>query len=149
MYRTFSGGRVSLQSRQVGGCHSTITLYSKHVECIKVLLHHYFRRYCFQISYLGIIYHSPSYFSKKSRSKWVFGKKFSQIQFFVYFVTEAKRWACWYLFWYQCLIETLQANHWFQNEHHTGVHFENLRGVVTTPFVSCVTKISFVRRGLN
>ena len=80
-YRTFPfpGGRVSLQSRQEGGgCHSTI--YSKHVECIKVLLHHYFRKYCFQISYLGIIYHSLSYFSKKSRSKWVFGQNFSQNQ---------------------------------------------------------------------
>ncbi len=30
-----------------------------------------------------------------------------------------------------------------------GVHFENLRGVVTTPFVSCVTKIGSVRRGLQ
>ncbi len=26
-----------------------------------------------------------------------------------YDVTEAKRWACWYLFWYQCLEETLDV----------------------------------------
>ncbi len=34
-----------------------------------------------------------------------------------YDVTEAKRWACcWYLFWYQCLEETLKLT----IEHHRG-----------------------------
>ncbi len=44
-----------------------------------------------------------------------------------------------------------KANHWYQNEHHTGVHFENLRrgGGTPHPFVSCVTKIGSVRRGLS
>ena len=72
------------------------------------------------------MYHSLSYFSKKSRSKWVFGKIFSKNPIFSYTfvqetkfldfcesachydVTEAKHWACWYLFWYQCLEETLR-----------------------------------------
>ncbi len=36
-------------------------------------------------------------------------------------VTEAKHWACWYLFWYHCLEETFKSDYWYQNKHIRGL----------------------------
>ncbi len=77
LYSQFDAKTRNLQSQQVGeegGCHSTITLYSNHVECIKVLLHHH-RNFIFRYNLSSL-----SNCSKTTISKWVFGKIFSQNQ---------------------------------------------------------------------
>ncbi len=131
-----------------------------------MLLHHYFRRYWFHILYLGIIYHFLSYFSKKSRSKWGFGKIFSPKPiFFLYFCTGNQ--ISWFLWWRMSL--------WRHRSQTLGMLVLILvrgdstitigtkisiiaRGFILKiweggnhppPFVSCVTKSVSVRRGLK
>ena len=70
-------GRVSLQSRQVGGGLPLHPLLCKHVECIKVLLHHYLRRFT-------ILFHI---LATNPDQNGFLVKNLAKIQFFLYFCT--------------------------------------------------------------